>query len=66
MLPVTPSPTLLQFHESPCWVTHSKTGGGGHSSLNKERAQGLLVARCLGPVIEVNIGSPEHLKCKAD
>lgn len=28
MLPVTPSPTLLQFHESPCWVAHSKTGLG--------------------------------------
>lgn len=66
MLPVTPSPTLLQFHESPCWVTHSKTGGGGHSSLNKERAQGLGCMLFGASDRGKSIGSPEHLKCKAD
>lgn len=40
MLSVAPSPALPQFREGPCWVAHSKTGGGGHPSPNQKRTQG--------------------------
>lgn len=66
MLPGTPSPTSFNFMKVPVGLLIVRLGDKGHSSLNKERAQGLGCMLFGASDRGEYIGSPEHLKCKSD